>query len=74
MCFEWWIVNPHNHYLLSAGLENPAERGVLRGKIPEKNRFKHEIEQAKKDRIKANQNYNKCQATMSFYPNKTTFC
>jgi len=62
----------YNRFPVELGSYSPME--VLHGKIPEKNRFKQEIEQAKKDRIKANQNYNKCQATMGFYPNKTTFC
>ena len=47
---------------------------MLNGKVPEKNRFKHKIEQAKKDRVKANQNYKLCLGKISFYPKNKTLC
>jgi len=68
------FIYDYNYNRFPAELYSFSPMEVIAGKMPDKNRYKYEIEQAKKNRIKANQNYNMCFGKMSFNTENKTFC
>jgi uridine kinase len=68
------FIYDYNYNRFPAELYSFSPMEVIDGKIPDKNRYKHEIEEAKKNRLKANQNYTMCYGKMSFNTENKTFC